>query len=405
MKEIVFISQAFYPDTQATSQLFTDLLEHIVGDEVQVTVICGFPSERKDLEAHGRYENLAGVRIYRCGLNINMKRNHATRALSYASFLLHAAWRIYRFRHKDIIFGVTVPTFLVILLGGLAATTGLKYQYMLLDIYPEGLLGLGTLKPHSTLARVWMGLNRMGYHRAEVLPVLGRDMIPLLQKNYGLSRDKFVYIPHWSSVEVPEPQPFATNELARELGLQEKFVVQYSGNMGMWHDMESFVRAAERLRHQGNIHFLFIGKGARRQAAQELSESLNLRNITWLDFMPRSQLAQSLACCHVALISLRQGLEGVAVPSKLYGILASGRAIVAQVPRESEVAYAVTEEECGLVVEPDNVDQLVQALQRLAGDEAMVTSMGQRAFAAYKSKYTVEQAVAAFRKLWQLDRT
>ena len=118
--------------------------------------------------------------------------------------------------------------------------------------------------------------------------------------------------------------------------------------------------------------------------------------------MPLEQLRESLSTCHVALISLREGFEGVAVPSKLYGILASGRAIIAHVPRESEVAYVVEEERCGLVVDPGDADGVRTAILDLAADPERVQEMGERAFEAYCTKYRQEQAIRAFRDLWRL---
>jgi glycosyltransferase involved in cell wall biosynthesis len=191
--------------------------------------------------------------------------------------------------------------------------------------------------------------------------------------------------------------------LLERLGLQDKFVVQYSGNMGLWHDMDALVQAAHALRDDPRIHFVFIGKGRRRHAAQLLSQHLGLGNITWLDFLPPEQLAEGLSSCDVALISFRRGLEGVAVPSKLYGILASGRPVVAQVPRECEVGYTVAEEDCGLVVEPGDVTGLVEAIRTLAADPCLAERMGANAVSAYRSKYTIECAASAFKELWQLE--
>jgi glycosyltransferase involved in cell wall biosynthesis len=275
---------------------------------------------------------------------------------------------------------------------------------MFLDVYPEALTALGVMEPGSFIARCWTLLNRLSYRRAVKVAVLGRDMIPLLQSHYGIPPDRITTIPHWSAAEPAQPGPFTGNSLARQLGLEDKFVVQYSGNMGLLHDIDALVRAADLLRDDPAIHFLFIGKGRRRAAAQQLARDLDLPNITWLDFMPREQLHESLACCQAALISLRQGMEGVAVPSKLYGILASGRAVVAQVPRGSEVARVVEEEACGMVVAPGDVEGLADAIRSLASSPKETERMGVNAFDAYRTRYTLERAVAAFEDLWEVGQ-
>jgi colanic acid biosynthesis glycosyl transferase WcaI len=274
---------------------------------------------------------------------------------------------------------------------------------MFLDIYPEALIALGRLRRDSPIARSWMGLNRLSYAAARPLAVLGRDMIPLLARNYAMDPDRIVYIPPWSVAEPDTPLPFEQNALAHTLGLADKFVVQYSGNMGLLHDIESLVHAAARLRGDPHIHFLFIGKGRRRRGAETLARSLNLTNITWLDFVPREQLPETLSCCHAALVSMRDGMEGVAVPSKLYGILAAGRAVIAQVPAGSEIAMVVEEEACGLVVPPGDIERLVDTIRTLAADRVAVDQMSARAYAAYRAKYTIDQAVQSFKRMWGFD--
>jgi glycosyltransferase involved in cell wall biosynthesis len=406
MKHIVFVCQVFYPDSTSTSQLFTDLFQHLTESGVKVSVVCGFPARLPGIQTAPppRYEHYQGMDIYRCGLGIDTKKSYLARTMSYLSLMVHAAWRILRIPGKDIVFGVTNPPFVVHLLWLLSRLQRFRYDYMFLDVYPEGLVALGNLKRTSFITRLWMMINKVSYARAERLAVLGRDMVPLLCQNYGLDATKITYIPHWSAADVTEPMTFANNPMARHLGLQEKFVVQYSGNMGLWHDMETFVYAAQQLQADSYIHFLFIGGGIRRKSAQELSKRLGLDNITWLDFVPLEQLPESLTCCHVSLISLNKGLDGVAVPCKIYGILASGRAIIAQVPKESEVAYTVEEEQCGIVVEPGNVPSLVAAIQSIAQNEHLTREMGERAFAAYYSKYTVDKAVVAFTSFWEITR-
>lgn len=405
---IIFVSLDFYPDDQAVSQLFTDLLVAVRHDvpDVRITVLCGFPmgATTRDSGEVLRQEKLDGIEIVRCGLRIQDKRNLVHRATLYASFLLHAGWKLLWLGRGSLVFGVTSPPFGAHLLWLTSRLARFSYQYMFLDVYPEALFALGRLRRDSLLARCWMALNRISYQRASRIVVLGRDMIPLLQSNYGIPPDRITYIPHWSAAEVELPIPFPENRLARQLGLEDKFVVQYSGNMGLLHDIDAFVRAADLLRDDGSIHFLFIGKGRRRAAAEALAGDLDVRNITWLDFMPRERLHETLSCCHAALVSLRGGMEGVAVPSKLYGILASGRAVIAQVPWTSEIARVVEEEECGVVIEPGDVAGLAAAIRRLASDRDAVDRMGANAFEAYRSRYTLEKAIGAFDDLWEIRR-
>jgi glycosyltransferase involved in cell wall biosynthesis len=271
------------------------------------------------------------------------------------------------------------------------------------DVYPEGLVAVGKLKEKSLITKIWRELNRYSYKSATRLVVLGRDMKDLLIQNYGINPNKIEYIPNWSIIPTTVSTSFEKNDLARELSIQDKFVIQYSGNMGLWHDIDTFIRVAAHLKTNPTIQFLFIGNGIRKQKAYQLAQELELTNIIWMDFVPKEQLSTSLTCAHVALISLNTGLEGIAVPCKLYGILASGRAILAQVPAKSEIAYTITEEECGFVIPPGDVDGLVKRIQQLEQDRDLTSQMGLHSFQAYKSKYTIETIAKQFRKMLELD--
>ncbi|HRQ73195.1 MAG TPA: glycosyltransferase family 4 protein [Phycisphaerales bacterium] len=403
-RKILFVCQVFYPDTTSTSQLFTSMFAEMVKEGHDITALCAFPSGR---EGRGRklprFEVYKGIKIRRLGFRIDHKKSHYSRAMSYLGFMIPALLRLLFVPKPTIVFGVTNPPFLAQGLYLISLLRGLKYQYMVLDAYPESLIALG-MSERSFVARAWTWLNKLAYRRAEKMIVLGRDMTTMLVNRYGIDEKKsIVYIPHWSAVEAPDPLPVEKSAMIDRLGLRGKFIVQYSGNMGMWHDMDSFVRAAKQVEDDPSIHFLFIGEGARRTAAVRLAEELGCTNITWHDFVPLEQVRESLSSCHAALISLRAGFEGIAVPSKLYGILMSGRAVLAQTPIESETAYTLAECDCGVTVAPGDTDGLVRAIREMAANRERTAEMGRRAFRAYKEKYTQAQAIEAFSDLWGLD--
>lgn len=402
MNNIVLVSQVFYPNTCATSSLMTELALHLQDENNKLTVLCGFPSGI-DKQTVDRYENFKGIDIYRCGITIDSKAGLLQRIISYEFYLIHAAWKLTFLKGKDIIIGVTNPPFLSILLMVVSMITGCGYYFIVHDVYPEGLVAVGKLQEQSFITKIWRTLNRYSYQKAIKLIALGRDMKELLIQNYGIESKKIEYIPNWNIIPTMLPIPFEKNEIARDWGIQDKFVVQYSGNMGLWHDIDTFILAAAQLQTNSNIQFLFIGNGIRKQKAFQLAQKLKITNIIWMDFVSKEKLSTSLTCAHVALISLNTGLEGIAVPSKLYGILGAGRAILAQVPVKSEIAYTINEEECGFVVPPGDVDGLVNRICQLERDRDLTSKMGIRSFQAYKSKYTIETITKQFQKILEIE--
>jgi glycosyltransferase involved in cell wall biosynthesis len=402
MNNIVVVSQVFYPNTQSTSILLTDLALNLQNKNTKLTVICGFPNGIDNYTVN-RYENFNGIDIYRCGINVNLKAGLWQRIISYVSYLIHAGWKLIFLKKKEIIIGVTNPPFISILLMIVSMITDCTYYFIMHDVYPEGLVAVGKLKEHSFVTKIWRKLNLLSYRRSEKVITLGRDMSDLLIKDYALDPGKIEYIPNWSLTTAHEPIPFEKNDLARDLKIQDKFVVQYSGNMGLWHDVDTLIRAAASLKSNLDIQFLFIGNGIRQKQAQQLAQQLEANNIIWMDFVPQEQLNTSLTCSHVALISLKNGLEGIAVPCKLYGILASGRAILAQVPKKSEIAYVIEEEKCGFVIPPGDVAGLAKRIEQLAADHDLTRGMGRNAYQAYRSKYTIETITKQFQLMLGIE--
>jgi glycosyltransferase involved in cell wall biosynthesis len=384
---ILFVSQVFHPNTQSTSLLLNDLALNIQDDNTKITAISGFPNG-VDNDIVKRYENFQGIDIYRCGLNVDLKSGIIPRILSYISYLPHAAWKVIFYPNECITIGITNPPFLSIVLAIVSKIARKKFYFIMHDVYPEGLIELGKLKENSIIVKLWRRLNQMSYHRSERIVVLGRDMQDLLVKNYQLDPAKIEIIPNWSLTRTAARLPLAENSLAQKLKITNKFIVQYSGNMGIWHDIDI-----------PDIQFLFIGNGIRQKQAQQLARNLQLNNIIWMDFVPKEQLEISLSCSHVALISLNAGLEGIAVPCKLYGILASGRAIIGQVPAASEIAYVIQEENCGFVINPGDVNGLADKIEQLYRDRQLTEEMGVNAFEAYRSKYTIDNIVKKFQKM------
>lgn len=395
---MLFLCQLFYPDYQATSQVFSDLMFELARRGQQIHVFCGWPLASPNALAVGvpRAENYRGLRIQRVGFRVNFKQNLFLRGVGYLSYLAGTMRYLLLHEGSSLTIGCTNPPLIPALVWFASCFRRQQYVLFLHDVYPDGLVALGKLKRSGLLDRFWTALNRRAFQKAKRVLVLGRDMAALVERQYGCRPEAVRYIPHWSQNELSPPARPEETRLWSRLGLNGNFVVQYSGNMGLWHDMKCLVRAAHRLLEYKHIQFLFIGDGRRKSEARALAEELGVTNIAWLPYQPKETLNDSLACCHLALISQREGLQGVAVPCKLYGILASGRAVIGLVPCDSETALAIGEERCGLVLKPDDDLGLAGAILELSKKGEQVQEMGERARRAYQQKYTLERAVERF---------
>lgn len=392
----IFVSQVFHPDRQATSVLLSQLAARLVERGFQPVVYAGYPPAASGARLPSN-EQWQGVKIRRGGGRLDGKKNLAARALAYLAYSAWLKWTLlFRTPAKAHLIVLTNPPFAPVLVWLCSWWRGWTYDVFLHDVYPDGLVALGQMKPRGLLTRLWSAANRRALARARLVLVLGRDMAELCQDRYGVDAGKISVVPSWSPVDFPVHAAAEATRLWRRLGLERKFVVQYSGNMGLWHDLRTIVEAAAVLRDEPGVHFLMIGDGRRRAEAEQLSIQLGLKNLTWLPFQPAEELGDSLACCHAAIVSQRAGLEGVAVPSKLYGILASGRAVLAQVPANSEAARVVRERDCGIVISPGDAPALAAAIRQLQDDPASTERMGRLAAEAGATQFTLAAAADRF---------
>jgi colanic acid biosynthesis glycosyl transferase WcaI len=164
--------------------------------------------------------------------------------------------------------------------------------------------------------------------------------------------------------------------LREELGLVDKFVAMYSGNLGLAHSFEEFLEAARRLRDRDDIVFLYVGDGPRLAEVKRAKEAEGLDNIRFLSYFPREQLHASLSLADVHLISMRSEMTGIVVPGKLYGVMASGRPALFVGPDHCESADTIRDANCGITVRLGESDAVIDALTKLAGDPQLVEELG-----------------------------
>ena len=193
-------------------------------------------------------------------------------------------------------------------------------------------------------------------------------------------------IPNWSEAALGDV-PADTNWFLDRHGLRGKFVVQYSGNLGRGHEFGTLLNAAEQLRHRSDIAFVFIGEGAKREEVQQTVRSRGLTNVTLLPYQRREDLPFSLGAASVSVITLADALEGLIVPSKLYGVMAAGKPALNFGSQEGEVARVLRAENCGTTVAHGEVAGTVEAILGLAQDPARAVAQGARGRAAFLKRY------------------
>jgi colanic acid biosynthesis glycosyl transferase WcaI len=307
-----------------------------------------------------------------------------------------------KLRHGDAVLVVTTPPALPFATRLACAFRGAHCVLLVHDVYPESLIAAGLIAEDGLPARALSFVTGRMYRSMKRICALGRDMRELiLRKMHEAPHPAVEILTNWAAEELLEPMPRETNPLLAELGLTDKFVLQYAGNMGPLHGIEDLVEAARRLAASApDVHFVFLGSGGKRHWLEAAVREEGLRNVTVLAPRPRTDQRLFLNACDVAITAFVPGMFGAGVPSRLYNILASGKPIVAAVDPQSELALVVQEERVGWTVQPGDVAGFVDAVLEARGDGLRLAAMGERARAAAADRYSYEAVMRGYRALF-----
>jgi glycosyltransferase involved in cell wall biosynthesis len=386
---VLVLNQTFFPDLVATAQHMADLGRYMVRQGHDFDVIAS----RSAYLEHGallpKYEEWEGIQVHRVGRSFFGKGTILQRALDFGFFHIAAMFKALRVRRPDVVLCLTTPPFIVTVGWMLRLVRGCRLVYLVMDLYPDVPVACGVMKRGGLLTGVLERINRFCLRRADRTVVLGRCMRERVAEKIGAAEHMRMVTP-WASGEEITPLPPTENRLRAERGWNEAFVVAYCGNFGLAHDLETILKAAEELANEAGMRFAFVGGGARRGEVERWAAERKLTNVSIQDYQPRERLGELLAAADVHLISMREGIAGLIVPCKLYGIMAAGRPAVFVGPAESEVARTIEEWECGFVVRCGDVAGLVERLQWLRSNPDEAARMGRRAREALEAEHEQE---------------
>ena len=371
---VCYFNRSYWPDTGATGQLLTELAEDLVAKHgIDVTVVAGYPPSAAGDLASSEVRN--GVRIVRARGTRVSQRSFAGRATNYLTYFMSAFWIALRLPKQDVTVALTDPP--IIGLAALAARPRRGMVFYCQDIFPQVAGLLEDFKSdliNDTLER----LNRFLVRRAKRIVSLGETMSARLVDGKGADPAKITVIQNWADTSAIVPSE-KVNQFSSAHDLDRRFVVLHAGNIGLSQNLDVVIDAAEILKPRTDIAIVFIGDGNRRQALESAAQTRGLENVRFIPFQPRAVLRWTYATSDVCLVSLKPGLAGYIVPSKLYPILAAGRPYIAAVEPLSEVAALTERHRCGVLVAPGDAAALASTIVALADDRQSRETMGLRA--------------------------
>ncbi|MNS43248.1 putative glycosyl transferase [compost metagenome] len=397
--KLIILSQYYAPDHSATGQILHELAAAMVRSGDQIQILTGQPTYaiRERRPSHEILEGVDVRRVSGTRFNKNTKLGKILNSLSFFAMVFFLTLMTPR---KVALLIVSNPPFLPLIGWFMHLLKGQPYIYLVHDVYPDIAVRLGYLRLGGLVERLWNFLNTRIFASVSRVIVLSETMHEVIAAKPAIDPARIDVIHNWADGKTIVNLEKGQNPFVKEHQLLVPFVVQYSGNMGLFHDLEGLIEVARRTEGLP-MRYLMIGDGGKRTKLQILAKGLD--NVSFLPYQPKSELRYSLTACDVAIVTLEEGIEGLAAPSKLYGILAAGRAVVAIVEEHSYIRRLITEADCGVAVRPKDIDSLEATLLQLYKDPDRVLQMGRNARSWFETHFTLEQAVRNYRNV--VERT
>jgi colanic acid biosynthesis glycosyl transferase WcaI len=398
VSKLIFINRYFAPDLSATSQMLSDLVAELAQQGVQICVVTSRMAYDAPSRRFAPRENLQGVEVYRVWTTAWGRHFLGGRVLDYLSFyLLGFLTLLGLLKRGDTLVAKTDPPLISIAAALAARLKGASLVNWLQDLFPEVAIELGVL-PAGLAAQTLRRWRNWSLRQARCNVVIGSQMARRVAAE-GVPLAAIKVIPNWADGALVAPVAPAANDLRRAWGLEGNFVVGYAGNLGRAHEFATLLGAAELLQGDARIVFLVIGGGSGHQQLQGAVAARGLHNVLFKPYQPVAALANTLSAPDVHLVSLLPALEGLIVPSKIYGIAAAGRPCIFIGEHSGEIARLLQAGQFGATVLPGDCAGLAAAIRVVASDAQHWSRWATAARAMFENTFTAGHSLAAWREV------
>jgi colanic acid biosynthesis glycosyl transferase WcaI len=383
--KILFLTENFPPETNAAATRVYERALYWLRDGHEVTVVTSapnFPEGRLFDGYRNRWrqvENRDGIRVVRVKTYISRNEGVARRTLDFVSFMFSAVFFGLFERRPDVI-SATSPQFFAAVGGWLLSIFRRRpFVFELGDLWPASIVAVGAMKPSLPIRMVERHELFLYRRSAAVAALTHAFRENLVRRGIDPSKIRVVRNGVDSARYGPRPRDAA---LAEKWGLKDKFVIGYIGTHGLAHALENVVRAADLLRGEPDIAFLFAGAGAARERLMREAETLGLENVVFMPMQPKDTMPAVWSLCDVALVHLKnEPTFTEVIPSKIFEAMAMGLPLLFAAP-DGEATEIVSSERAGRVVAPEDPRALADAVLSLRSDETARRTLAENALAA-----------------------
>lgn len=372
-KKFIFVTRFFYPAFTGIPRIVSELAFSLADKGHAVEVLTSRQGYEKTYSNLSRKEVISGVKITRISALSFKRESLIGRVINYLFFYCNCLLRLLNLKRNEIVLVLSEPPLISTVATIAIKLRGAKLINWVQDIHPEISQHLGISFTQGWKGRILRDLRNIGWRHAVFNVVIGKHMAEFLLKQ-GIKSNQIGIYPNWEDGNLIVPCPQEENGLRKQWGLENKFVVGYSGNLGRAHDFTTILETATYFSKQKgfeDIFFLFIGDGFYKNYLEREVVHRGLQNVLFKDFQPREKLKDSLNVPDLHLISALPSMEGLLVPGKLTSALAVGRPVLFVGHKEGEVAQILHSASCGMAISIGDSPALNNAILKLRNDAAL----------------------------------
>ena len=401
----------YAPDVASTGQILQDLAEGMK-DEFDITVICTVPSytgkiDEKYQEKVFFREEINGVRILRVPVPEFTKSSKKSRIKNLLAYYIGARKATGMVGKQDYVLTISQPP----IMGGMLGVYGkkklrAKLIYCIQDFNPEQIMATGYLR-FKTILKAAMWLDKRSCRKADLVVTVGRDLCETLEHRFrGETVPNYIMINNWIDEKQIRPLPKDDPDVTafrNRFDLDGKFVIMYSGNIGLYYDLEGLFRVIESVRNVKtrdgrDVVFAFVGEGSILGKLKDYQQTHQMENVVFIPYQEKERLIYSLNAADVHWCVNAKGIKGVSCPSKFYGIAAVGKPVLAVLEKETEIRMLIEEIGCGKCAEPGEYEEIRKLIlwfaEHVGGKE--VQDMGKQANEYLRMHLTKEISVKKY---------
>lgn len=377
MKKILVYAHYYYPDVASTGQILTELCENLI-DTFDITVICTIPSYSGKIDNKYRdkkfyFEEINNVHVVRVRVPEFDKSNKISRIKNIVSYYRNAIKITKKIGKFDLVYALSQPPILGGMLGRKGKKiTGGKLIYNIQDFNPEQIMAVKFSKI-KLLTNILMKLDKKTCKESDLIITVGHDMKKTLEnrfKNEDIPNN--VVINNWineSDIYPLDKNDKKIKEFKKKYNLENKFIIMYSGNIGLYYDLENLIKIFGDYKDNDKIAFVFVGNGSIKEKLVSYVKENKIKNIIFIPYQDKKDLNISLNVADVHLVTNAKGIKGVSVPSKIYGCLATNIPIFGILEKNSEAWNIIEKSKCGMLSETGNYDEIEKNLDVIINEK------------------------------------